>query len=115
MTLDWFDVLVNVWQYPEGLMPLSALADNVVLSRSGLTRLLDRMEAAGLVKRTLSTVDRRRFDVSLTDKGMTEIERVWPGHQRDVKKRCLRHLTKREMQIIHEGLAKVIAANEAKT
>jgi DNA-binding MarR family transcriptional regulator len=39
------------------------------LSRSGITRLLDRMEADGLVLRTVSTHDRRRFDVSLTPKG----------------------------------------------
>lgn len=112
LSLDWFDVLVNVHQWPERSMPLSKLSDNIVLSRSGLTRLLDRMEAAGLVKRTLSSTDRRRFDVSLTDKGAAEFERVWPKHQRDVRERCMRHLTPTQMRTIHAGLSKVIAANE---
>ena len=112
LSLDWFDVLVNVQQYPQGPMPLSKLADNVVLSRSGLTRLLDRMEAAGLVQRTLSTTDRRRFDVSLTQAGLAEFDRVWPAHQQDVRERFLRYLTHDEMKVVHEGLAKVIEANE---
>ena len=47
LAFEWFDVLVNVYQYPADEMPLASLVDNVVLSRSGLTRLLDRMEAAG--------------------------------------------------------------------
>ena len=113
LSLDWFDVLINIRQYPNTPMPLSELADNVVLSRSGLTRLLDRMEAAGLVQRTLSTTDRRRFDVTLRPAGVAEFDRVWPKHQEDVRQRFLQHLTANEMKIIHAGLAKVIDANQA--
>ncbi len=113
LQLDWFDVLINLAQYPEQETPLSTLADNVVLSRSGLTRLLDRMEAAGLVERKLSKTDRRRFDVSITDAGRKEFERVMPGHQQAVRDRCLQYLTDKEKAVIHSSLAKVIAANEA--
>ena len=81
LQFEWFDVLINVYQYPGEAMPLSSLADNAVLSRSGLTRLLDRMERDGLLERRLSTTDRRRFDVLLTAKGRAEFERVWPRHQ----------------------------------
>ncbi len=111
-SLDWFDVLVNIRQHHQASIPLSELTDNVVLSRSGLTRLLDRMEAAGLVQRTLSPTDRRRFDVSLTRAGLAEFDRVWPTHQQDVRERFLRYLTHDEMKTIHGGLAKVIEANE---
>lgn len=113
LALEWFDVLINVSGYPEEVMPLSSLADNVVLSRSGLTRLLDRMEAAGLVERRLSKTDRRRFDVALTTAGRQEFDRVWPGHRQAVRDRYLRHLTKDEMKTIHHALAKVVEANEA--
>lgn len=113
LQFEWFDVLINVYQYPEDAMPLSSLADNAVLSRSGLTRLLDRMENAGLLVRRLSTTDRRRFDVLLTDQGRKEFERVWPQHQQAVRERCLKHLTSDEQSTIHQALAKVIAANEA--
>ena len=112
LALEWFDVLINVYQYPEEEMPLASLVDNVVLSRSGLTRLLDRMEAAGLVERKLAKNDRRRFEVSLTDAGKKEFERVWPKHQQAVLERCLAHLTGDEMAVIHHALTKVIEANE---
>lgn len=112
LQLEWFDVLINISQYTEPEMPLSTLADNVVLSRSGLTRLLDRMEAAGLVERKLSITDRRRFDVSLTEAGRKEFERVMPGHLQAVRDRCLQHLTDQEKSTIHAGLAKVISANQ---
>ena len=112
LALEWFDVLVNLAEYPEEEMPLSSLVDNVVLSASGLTRLLDRMEKAGLVKRTLSKTDRRRFDVSLTEAGRSEFNRVWPAHQNAVRDRYLQYLTKDEMKVIHQALAKVVEANE---
>ena len=112
LAFEWFDVLVNVYQYPAEAMPLTSLVDNVVLSRSGLTRLLDRMEAAGLVERKLAKNDRRRFDVSLTDAGKREFERVWPTHQQAVRERCLAHLTDDEMAVIHNALSRVIEANE---
>lgn len=113
LAFEWFDVLINVYQYPEDAMPLSSLADNAVLSRSGLTRLLDRMERDGLLERRLSKTDRRRFDVHLTAKGRAEFERVMPGHQRAVRERFLQHLTDAEKASIHKALGKVIAANEA--
>jgi DNA-binding MarR family transcriptional regulator len=113
LQFEWFDVLINVYQYPGEAMPLSSLADNAVLSRSGLTRLLDRMERDGLLERRLSTTDRRRFDVLLTAKGRAEFERVWPRHQQAVRDRCLQHLTAADQKAIHQALAKVITANEA--
>jgi DNA-binding MarR family transcriptional regulator len=50
------------------------------LSRSGITRLLDRMDRDGLITRTVSTTDRRRFDVSLTPAGRLRFEQAWPAH-----------------------------------
>ena len=112
LPFEWFDVLVNVAQYPQSVMPLSALADNVALTRSGLTRLLDRMVAAGFIERRLSETDRRRFDVLLTEAGRKEFARVWPRHQAAVRERYLRHLTEDEMVQVHRALAKVVSANE---
>jgi DNA-binding MarR family transcriptional regulator len=73
LSVEEFDVLVHLaWARDETLM-LQELTSSMVLSasltRSGITRLLDRMERDGLVRRTLSHEDRRRFDVSLTAKG----------------------------------------------
>src|SRR5260370_1497077 len=70
LSLEQFDVLVHLAWAPSGTLSLHELtASNVVadaLSRSGITLLLDRMERHGLITRTVSTTDRRRFDASLT-------------------------------------------------
>ena len=73
LSLEQFDVLVHLAWAPSGTLPLHELTASMVvadaLSRSGITRLLDRMERDGLITRTVSTTDRRRFDVSLTPPG----------------------------------------------
>ncbi len=72
LTLEEFDVLVHLAWARDGVLPLRALVASMVtgyqLSRSGLTRLLDRMERDGLVERSLSREDRRQFDVAITDR-----------------------------------------------
>jgi DNA-binding MarR family transcriptional regulator len=93
-------------------MRLSALVNNVVLSLSGLTQLLGRMEAAGLVERKLSKTDRRRFDMLFTDAGRKEVEWVMPGHQQAVRDRCLQYPASEKKTAIHSRLAKVIVAND---
>lgn len=113
LPIEWFDVLVNLYQWPDDLMPLGDLVDNVALSRSGLTRLLDRMEKAGLIERRLSSTDRRKFDVHLTDAGRTEFERVNPGIQSTVTRAFLQHLTEAEKRTIHTALGKVVHAIES--
>jgi len=69
---------------PSGTLPLHELTASMVvahaLSRSGITRLLDRMERDGLITRTVSTTDRRRFDVSLTPPGRLLFDQAWPAH-----------------------------------
>jgi DNA-binding MarR family transcriptional regulator len=70
LPIEEFAVLVHLGWAPHGTLPLQELAASMVLgdalSRSGLTRMLDRMENDGLIRRTVSRHDRRRFDVSLT-------------------------------------------------
>src|SRR5512146_2161440 len=84
LSLEAFDVLIHLAWVPSGTLPLHELTASMVIAapprRSGITRLLDRMEGDGLVLRTVSTHDRRRFDVSLTPKGRQRFEQVWPGH-----------------------------------
>ena len=85
LTLEGFDVLVHLAWARDGVLPLRALVASMVsgyqLSRSGLTRLLDRMERDGLVERSLSRADRRQFDVAITDRGREVFNGVWPRHR----------------------------------
>src|SRR5437899_171102 len=65
--LTWYDVLIELYEAPDNRMRLHELADAVVLSRSGLTRLLDRLERAGLIEREIAEADRRGAYAVLTD------------------------------------------------
>jgi DNA-binding MarR family transcriptional regulator len=116
LTLEEFDVLVHLAWAPDGVLPLRALVASMVtgyqLSRSGLTRLLDRMERDGLVERTLSRKDRRQFDVAISALGREVFDRVWPGHLQGIQRYFSEPLTDPDVTVMKRVLAKLIRANE---
>src|SRR5262245_59727794 len=65
--LAWYDVLWALERVPRGRVRMHELADAVVITRSNLTRLVDRLEAAGLVRRDRCCADRRGAEAVLTD------------------------------------------------
>jgi DNA-binding MarR family transcriptional regulator len=116
LTLEEFDVLVHLAWARDGVLPLRQLVASMVsgyqLSRSGLTRLLDRMERDGLVDRSLSREDRRQFDVAISDRGRDVFDRVWPGHMDGIQRYFSGPLTDRDVTVLKRVLAKLIRANE---
>ena len=116
LTLEEFDVVVHLAWARDGVLPLRELVASIVtgyqLSRSGLTRLLDRMERDGLVERSLSRDDRRQFDVALTDQGRQVFDRVWPGHLQGIKRSFSEPLTDQDVTVLKRVLGKLIRANE---
>src|SRR5688572_4870948 len=59
--LNWYDVLIELYEAPERRLRMSDLAERVLLTRSGLTRLVDRLEKEGYLKREIDPQDRRGF------------------------------------------------------
>ena len=116
LTLEEFDVLVHLAWAPRCVLPLRDLVASMVtgygLGRSGLTRLLDRMERDGLVERTLSHEDRRQFDVAISSQGRAVFDRVWPGHTEGLDRYFSAPLTDRDVTALKRILAKLIRANE---
>jgi DNA-binding MarR family transcriptional regulator len=116
LSLEEFDVLVHLAWARDGVLPLRALVASIVsgyqLSRSGLTRLLDRMERDGLIVRTLSNEDRRQFDVAVTDQGREVFDRVWPGHLQGIQRSFSEPLTDHDVTVLKRVLGKLIRANE---
>jgi DNA-binding MarR family transcriptional regulator len=116
LTLEEFDVLVHLAWARDGVLPLRALVASMVsgyqLSRSGLTRLLDRMERDGLIERTLSSEDRRQFDVAVTDQGREVFDRVWPGHLQGIQRFFSEPLSDDDVTVLKRVLGKLIRANE---
>jgi MarR family transcriptional regulator, 2-MHQ and catechol-resistance regulon repressor len=78
LTLNEFEVLVLLGRAPEGAMRRVDLAHEVRLTASGVTRLLDRLEAAGLVGKRRCEADARVTYAHLTAAGMKKLERCAP-------------------------------------
>jgi DNA-binding MarR family transcriptional regulator len=116
LSLEQFDVLVHLAWAPSGTLPLHQLTASMVvadtLSRSGITRLLDRMERDGLITRTVSTADRRRFDVSLTQHGRRRFEEAWPAHADGIGRYFAQPLTPRDIGDLTRILDSLIQANQ---
>lgn len=84
LSLSEFDVLVTLAQAPEASLRLGDLAERVVLTKSGMTRLLDRLEAGGLLERRACASDRRGQYARLTAAGRTALRRATRPHLRGV-------------------------------
>ncbi len=116
LSLEQFDVLVHLAWAPSGTLPLHQLTASMVvadaLSRSGITRLLDRMERDGIITRTVSTTDRRRFDVSLTPHGRLQFDQAWPGHADGIGRYFAQPLTPRDIGDLARILDSLIQANQ---
>jgi DNA-binding MarR family transcriptional regulator len=82
--LAWYDVLAALRDAPEQRLRQVELAERVLLSNSGLSRLVDRIETKGLVERESCASDRRSFHVRLTDEGAAMLESMWPVYARGV-------------------------------
>jgi DNA-binding MarR family transcriptional regulator len=82
--LSWYDVLAALRDAPEQSLRQVELAERVLLSHSGLSRLLDRIEEKGLVERTSCPGDRRSFHVRLTDEGQAMLDSMWPVYARGI-------------------------------
>ena len=108
--LTWYDVLVELAEAPEHRLRLHELAARVVLSRSGCTRLVDRLEAAGLVRREAAASDRRGAYAVLTEAGAAAHRRAWPVYARGIAAHFARHLSEDEAAVVMRVMERVLAA-----
>src|SRR5215207_6477341 len=80
------------------------LADRIVFSRSGLMRLVDRIEERGLLRRARSSEDRRGTFAVLTDASREAMKRSWPLYKKEIESRFADHLTPAEARAMRDGL-----------
>jgi DNA-binding MarR family transcriptional regulator len=83
------------------------LANELQLSPSGITRLLDRLEDQGLVGKGACKEDARVSYAILTDEGQTKITEAWPEHVEEVERRVAAVLTEEEIQTLGELLGRL--------
>lgn len=107
MPLGWYDVLLQLAEAPDRRLRMAELADRVLLSRSGLTRLIDRLQAEGLVRREPSPDDARGTFTVLTTEGMTRLRAAAPVHLAGIRKYWLAHFSDEELRHLGELLGRV--------
>ncbi|MEA2645813.1 MAG: hypothetical protein QOE92_896 [Chloroflexota bacterium] len=110
--LAWFDVLVQL-DRNGGRLRMNQLAEAIVLSRSGLTRLVDRMQREGLVTRQACASDRRGLEAVMTPAGRAALKKALPVHLAGIERHFLCHLDAGERARIGAGLAKVLHGDVA--
>ena len=80
LPVSWFEVLIRLSRSPGQRLRMSELATQVGLSTSGLTRLVDRVDEAGLIRREACPSDRRGAFAVLTDDGRQALDKAMPAH-----------------------------------
>ena len=103
------EVLVNIGMEDEGRIRMGELADTLLLSRGGATRLVARLEEAGLVDRVIPPDDRRATYAVITAKGMELLERAEPVLKQAVATHYLRHVDDDEVDALRSVSLKILA------
>lgn len=111
LPMEQYDVLLALSQAPQRRLRLSELADRIVFSRSGLTRLVDRLEAQGLLRRERLEDDRRGVFAVLTSAGDAAMKKAWLAYKREIEARFAEHLSADEARTMRDALARLIQAN----
>jgi DNA-binding MarR family transcriptional regulator len=104
--LAWYDALLELRRRPEGMRPVE-LQKAMLLAQYNLSRLLDRLETAGLVTRAPCPEDRRGQVVRVTDAGLALQREIWPRYRDAIAERFAGKLTEAEAATLHELLGKL--------
>lgn len=108
--LAWYDVLWALERAPERRLRMSELADHVVLSRSNLTRLVDRLEEAGLVARERSEEDRRGAYAVISPAGREQRRKMWPTYEAGIREVFDAHIGDVEARHMSAALQRMLGA-----
>jgi DNA-binding MarR family transcriptional regulator len=110
LPMTWYDVLLHLAEVEGGRLRMRELAAAVLLSKSGLTTLVDRMEEAGLVRREVPAGDRRSIDVVLTPAGRRRFEEARAVHRRGIDEHFCAHVSDEEAAALLDLFGRLRAA-----
>lgn len=108
MPLAWYDVLVHLSEAPDGRRRMQDLARAVLISKSGLTRLVDRLCTAGYLEREPDPMDGRGTYAILTPVGRRALEDAAPAHLRSVEQVFTAPLAPEEAAVMAAALERVV-------
>jgi DNA-binding MarR family transcriptional regulator len=107
LPLASYEVLVQLAESPGRRLRMNDLADRVLLSRSGLTRLIDRLQRDGLVRREACEDDARGLYAVLSDRGAARLAEATPTYLRGVRTQFLDLMEDEEIAQVRMMLAKL--------
>jgi DNA-binding MarR family transcriptional regulator len=108
LPLSSYDVLVQLSEAPDGRLRMSNLADAVLLSRSGLSRLVTRLVAQGLIERVECENDARGSFAAITETGLARLEEARTTHREGVRARFLGKLGEREQRQLANAWSRLL-------
>ncbi|MDE3222299.1 MAG: MarR family transcriptional regulator [Acidobacteriota bacterium] len=109
LPLAWFDVLLQLRRTPDGRLKMNQIADAIVHSTGGTTRLIDRLEESGYVRRENCPSDRRAIYVAITDAGNAKLDEALNVHLAFLDENLATRLSDAERETLSELLNKLIA------
>ena len=110
LPLAWFEVLLQLRQSADGRLKMSQMADAIVHSTGGTTRLVDRLEEASFVRREHCPSDRRSVYVSITDAGNAKLDEALGVHLTYLNENMGTRLDSGERETLAVLLAKLNAS-----
>lgn len=113
LPLTSYEVLLALFESPERRLRMSDLAHTVALSRSGLTRLVDRLERKGLLCRRSCASDGRGSFAALTSHGVELVRRSRPKYLTSVDEHFAAHLSDREITDLSASLSRILNTSRA--
>ncbi|UXY27154.1 MarR family winged helix-turn-helix transcriptional regulator [Streptomyces sp. HUAS TT20] len=105
--LTWYDVLLELKAAGEEGLRMQEVANRVVLSRTRVSRLVDDMVRAGLVRKMPDPHDRRVSWAAITDEGAAALRATAPVYLRSIHRHFSAHLTDDDAQVVAQALHKV--------
>jgi DNA-binding MarR family transcriptional regulator len=109
LPLSSYDVLIQLADAPDGMLRMSHLADAVLLSRSGLTRLVGRLVSQGMIERRECENDARGAFAVITDHGRERLAEARATHRAGVRERFLDRLPEREQRQLAKAWGRLLA------
>ena len=113
LSLAWYDVLIQLYRSPEHRLRMNDLAGSVLLSKSGLTRLIDRMEKAGYVEKRPCESDARGHVLVVTDAGRALRKKMWPTYLAAIRKHIGSHLSENDARALCSLLVRLIPERDS--
>ena len=111
LSLAEYDALLNIAQAPGRRLRMRQLSDRVILSKSGVTRLIDRLVADGLVERSACLADARGAEAVLTEAGLSRLRQASRTHLRGINEHFIEPLGDTDVSVIESAMRAIAVSS----